>query len=126
MPLAAFVATTGNWVPRGPAAVLLTSYVAFALLATWLRRYYRHATQSMRLVLGFAALLAPFVAVYPMTAVLVERTTRTVIERDYAPQTAGQSEDIRAMSARNAGSDRPNVEPAGPGAAAARVSQSKA
>ena len=59
-------ATTGNWVPRSPAAVLLTSYVAFALLATWLRRYYRHATQSMRLVLGFTALLAPFVAVYPM------------------------------------------------------------
>ncbi len=96
-PLAAYAATTGNWVPRGPSAVLLTSYVAFALLATWLRRYYRHATQSMRLVLGFTALLAPFVAVYPMTAVLVDRTTRTVIERDYAPLTAGQSDDIRRV-----------------------------
>jgi signal transduction histidine kinase len=97
LPFLAFLVTAGDWVPRGPAIVLLTSYVAFALFATWLRRYYRHSTQSMRLVLGFAALLSPFAAVYPMTAVLVERTTRAVIERDYARLTAGQSDDIRRV-----------------------------
>ena len=96
-PLFALMATRGDWIPRGPALVLLTSYVAFSLVATWLRRYYRRSTQSMRLLLGFAALLSPFAAVYPMTAVLVERTTRSVIERDYAPLTAGQSDDIRRV-----------------------------
>ena len=97
LPLLGFMTTGGDWVPGGPALTLLTSYVVFALFATWLRRHYRHSTQSMRLVLGFAALLAPFAAVYPMTAVLVERTTRTVIEHDYAPLTAGQSDDIRRV-----------------------------
>jgi signal transduction histidine kinase len=97
LPLAGFMATAGGWMPWGPALVLLAGYVVFALVSSWLRRHYRHSTQSMRLLLGFAALLAPVAAVYPMSAVLLERTTRTVIERDYAPLTAGQSDDIRRV-----------------------------
>jgi signal transduction histidine kinase len=96
-PLLVLLFTSGTWVPRAPAIVLLTGYAVFTMAATWLRRYYRHATQSLRLILGFAALLIPFAAVYPMTAVMVERTTRQVIENDYAPQTASQSDEIRAI-----------------------------
>jgi signal transduction histidine kinase len=79
------------------AALVLAGAVALvALVAGTLRRSYRHTTQSMRLGLGLLALLAPVLAVYPMLAVTAERTTREVIEREYAPATALHPEELRA------------------------------
>jgi signal transduction histidine kinase len=89
--------TTIGDIPPGPALFTAAAVVLFALFATSARRYYRHTTQSMRLVLAFVALLLPILAVYPLLAVLVDRATRRVIEFDYAPQTASQADEIWAM-----------------------------
>jgi signal transduction histidine kinase len=100
-PLAVVLAPPMNrtWVNLPASAALFTAgaVVLFALFATSARRYYRRTTQSMRLVLAFVALLLPIVAVYPLLAVLVDRATRRVIEHDYAPQTASQPDEIRAV-----------------------------
>ena len=49
-------------------------------VSTSLRRYYRHTTQAMRLILTFCALLAAGVALYPTASFYADRTARTLIE----------------------------------------------
>ena len=77
----------------GPAAGL----ALFGVLAESIRRTYRRTTQAMRLILVFAALILPTFAAYPMAAVLSDRASRTLIERDYAPATARHSQRLLAQ-----------------------------
>jgi signal transduction histidine kinase len=97
LPVAILLLAAGRWLspPGLPSAVLAAAFAGFAVISTHVRRYYRRTTQSMRLLLGFAAILAPLVAVYPMAAVLVDRATRTIVEQQFAPETAGQTDEIR-------------------------------
>lgn len=69
--------------------------VLFALLANWIRRYYRRTTQSMRLLLAFLAMVTPLVAFYPLSAATADRVTRRVIAEDYAPATARHPQQLR-------------------------------
>ena len=66
----------------------------FGVLAESIRRSYRRTTQAMRLILVFAAVLLPTFAAYPMAAVLSDRASRTLIEREYAPATAQHSQHL--------------------------------
>ncbi|HEY7474368.1 MAG TPA: hypothetical protein VH679_05115, partial [Vicinamibacterales bacterium] len=66
----------------------------FGVLAESIRRSYRRTTQAMRLILVFAALLLPTFATYPMAAVLTDRASRSLIEKDYAPATAHHSQQL--------------------------------
>jgi signal transduction histidine kinase len=89
-----------RWLPPMPwlsAALVLAAAVAFGVAATALRRYYRHTTQGMRLFLLFVALFAPCAVVYPMAASTADRTTRDLIEHEYAPATVRHPEEIRAQ-----------------------------
>jgi signal transduction histidine kinase len=74
--------------------------VAFAIWGAPLRCYYRHTSQAMRLVLLFAALALPAVAVYPLAAASADETARTLIEQSYAPATAHHPDELIAEIAR--------------------------
>ena len=69
--------------PAASSLCIAGALALFALVSTSLRHYYRRTTQTMRLLLGFLALLVPLLTIYPMIAVVVDRTTRAVIEREY-------------------------------------------
>jgi signal transduction histidine kinase len=70
---------------------------AFALAATTFRRYYRRrATQGMRLVLMFGALLTPSVLFYPTAWWYEDGAARSLVEHEYAPETEGQTDALVA------------------------------
>ncbi|MCC7007813.1 MAG: HAMP domain-containing histidine kinase [Acidobacteria bacterium] len=99
LPVAALVASSPRWpTPPGPPALSMTLlFAGFAVAAPRLRRRYRHATQSSRLVLGFLALVVPLAGLYPLVASAIDRSARAVIETEYSPQAARQSDDIRSL-----------------------------
>ena len=68
---------------------------AFALAATTFRRYYRRrATQGMRLVLMFGALLAPSIIFYPTAWWYEDRAAQSLVENEYGPATEGQTDTL--------------------------------
>jgi signal transduction histidine kinase len=81
-----------------PAWELLLAGVAaagFALAATTFRQYYRRrATQGMRLVLMYGALLAPAIVFYPTAWWYEDRAARALVEEHYAPATEGQTDQL--------------------------------
>jgi len=81
----------------GPGALAaVAGAVAFGLAGHWLRRVYRRTTQSARLTFELLALVIPLLLLYPIRAVTVDETTRELIEREYAPATAGHPQQLRA------------------------------
>jgi signal transduction histidine kinase len=88
---------------RPAAIVFALAAVAFTLLARQLRRRYRHGSQAARLLLAFAAVLAPIVVLYPMSASTTDRQTRHLIEDTYAPEAAQHLLDLREVIARAKG-----------------------
>jgi signal transduction histidine kinase len=70
--------------------------VGCVVAVAWLRRTYGRTTQSVRLLLALLAGLLPPLTLYPLTAQTADRTTRRVIEMDYAPAAAGHPEELRA------------------------------
>ena len=82
----------------------------FGVLAESIRRSYRRTTQAMRLILVFAALLLPTFAAYPMAAVLSDRASRTLIEREYAPATAQHSRAPAPPAGTGARRNRPHPQ----------------
>ena len=56
----------------------------------------------MRLVLVFGALFLPTVALYPMATFYADRTTRQLVEQEYAPATAQSPAGAAAPAARRA------------------------
>ena len=101
LPLAAFgavsAATAAFVLPIGVAAV---SAALFGLLAGRLRGLYRHTSAGRRLVLGFAALLVPVLALYPLSAAITDDTIRTLVEDEYVPAVAGHPQELRRQLAR--------------------------
>jgi nitrogen fixation/metabolism regulation signal transduction histidine kinase len=79
------------------AAIVAASTILFGLIATGLRRHYRHTSEAQRLVLQFLALIAPVLAVYPLASSQADRATREVIARDYAPATEAARKPQRLM-----------------------------
>ncbi|MEO8482657.1 MAG: HAMP domain-containing sensor histidine kinase [Acidobacteriota bacterium] len=87
----------------GPAAPMLTMAIAvvgFAILAPSIRRRYRRASQATRLLLAFAAVLAPMAVAYPLSATTSDALTRQIIEADYAPAIARHPQAMGATLER--------------------------
>jgi hypothetical protein len=127
-PLALIPLLSSTPVPAVGIAVVGASAALFGLTATRLRRQYRITSEARRLVLRFGSLLVPILVAYPLASALAERTTRTVIERDYGPATvAARQLDalMRTLERAQAEIDRvPNLERlARPGADAEASSQ---
>jgi hypothetical protein len=80
----------------------------FALAATTFRQYYRRrATQGMRLVLMYGALLAPAIVFYPTAWWYEDRAARALVEDRFAPATEGQTDQlVSELDAARADIDR--------------------
>ncbi len=102
LPVAGLRALPASLAGRAALALLpvVVAGAVFALRAAWIRRRFRHTTQSTRLLLAFAAVLVPLMALYPLSAATADRLTRHVIENDYGPAIAHQPEELRAELAR--------------------------
>jgi len=98
-PLGAALIVPGPLQPL-PSWALFTAGIAaaaFALAATTFRRYYRRrATQGMRLVLMFGALLAPAIIFYPAAWWYEDRASQSLVEQQYGPATEGQTDTLVA------------------------------
>ncbi|HUF46157.1 MAG TPA: HAMP domain-containing sensor histidine kinase, partial [Vicinamibacterales bacterium] len=68
---------------------------AFGALAGVLRRWYRHTTHAMRLVLLFGALAGPPLINYPLTAAAADGAARQLIETEFAPAMLRQPEAVQ-------------------------------
>jgi signal transduction histidine kinase len=102
-PAAALVVTqrtSAGFASPAPALTLALAAVAFAVVATTLRRRYRRTSQATRLLLAFAAVLTPMIVGYPLSAATSDTLTRRVIETDYAPAIARHPEDLLAALTR--------------------------
>ncbi len=86
--------------PRAGLLVAAGAVALFGLGAAAVRRWYRHTTQAMRLVLLFCALLLPLVALYPATWFYANAAARGLIEHEYAPDTASLPQDTLAELTR--------------------------
>lgn len=79
------------------ALVTIVSLAAlFALAAVGLRTFYRHASQSTRLLCLFAATAVPALAWYPVVAFAADRSTEHLIESSYAPATMDHPQQLFA------------------------------
>ena len=98
-PLGAAVVLSSPLQPL-PSGALLSAGIAaaaFALAATTFRRYYRRrATQGMRLVVMFGALLAPAIIFYPTAWWYEDRAAQSLVEQQYGPATEGQTDTLVA------------------------------
>ena len=98
-PLTAAAVVPSPLQPLPPWALLPAGVAAaaFALAATTFRRYYRRrATQGMRLVLMFGALLAPAIIFYPTAWWYEDRAAQSLVEHQYGPATEGQTDTLVA------------------------------
>jgi signal transduction histidine kinase len=86
--------------PLTAALIAAVSAAVFAWRAAAVRRRYRRATQSTRLILGFLALVVPLLAIYPLANGMAERATQDLIAHDFAPAAAGQPEMLRQQVVR--------------------------
>ncbi len=86
VPTVALVAVgPGHFGPVGAWLGAAAALAAFGALSRILRHFYRHTTQAMRMVLLFAALAAPPLVIYPLTAAAADDAARTLIETQFAP-----------------------------------------
>jgi len=85
------------WSPLPTTAILLVAAAAatFALHAATLRHFYRHASQSARLLSLCAATIVPALLWYPVVAFSADRSTEHLIETAYAPATLDHPQQLR-------------------------------
>ena len=79
----------------GPIAVALAALLAMAAAADWARAVLRRGTQPARLLVLFAALALPSLALYPALAGLAARDRHATIEGDLATQIVNQRRDLQ-------------------------------
>ena len=97
LPGAAIVAVTD--LPPGPFLTLLAGCAVAALLAARVRPSLRNASQTGRMLLLLVAFLAPALLAYPSVFHYGSEAKRGLIEREYAPQAAGQPQALRGSLA---------------------------
>lgn len=85
------------WSPLPISAVLVVASGAalLALSAPKLRRFYRHSSQSARLLLLCAVTIVPALLWYPVVAFSADRSTEHLIETQYAPATLDHPQHLR-------------------------------
>ena len=105
LPVAAWAAGFGvigalgvslGWrVPWVPAAVAYAAVVVAAALSGRVVPRFRHASQGLRLILAFLALLLPAVVMYPTLMHFADRANHVEIERNFAPEVITQRDAIK-------------------------------
>jgi len=90
-------AVPNPWLPLPIPALLGVAGAAtlFALSAVRLRHFYRHASQSARLLSLCAATMLPALIWYPVVAFSADRSTEHLIETSYAPTLLGHPQQLR-------------------------------
>ncbi|HUR21276.1 MAG TPA: ATP-binding protein [Vicinamibacterales bacterium] len=93
----AIASVPNRWSPLPISAVLFVAGGAavFALSAGRLRRFYRHSSQSARLLLLCAVTIVPALFWYPVVAYSADRSTEHLIETQYAPATVDHPQQLR-------------------------------
>ncbi len=86
-----------RWSPLPIAAVLVVAggAVIFALSAGKLRHFYRHSSQSARLLALCAGTIVPALLWYPVVAFSSDRSTEHLIETQYAPSTLDHPQQLQ-------------------------------
>ena len=82
--------------PRLPLIAALAAAGAAAILGPRARRYYSQASHAMRLLSIWLLLILPALLLYPVSLHFAERASRAVIAREYAPRTAGHTNELQA------------------------------
>ena len=93
--ISALGVSLGWRVPWVPAAVAYAAVVVAAVLSGRVVPWFRHASQGLRLVLAFLALLLPAVVMYPTLMHFADRANHVEIERNFAPEVITQREAIK-------------------------------
>ncbi len=104
LPLAAWIAafaivaalgTSLRWrVPVVQTTLACFAVVAAAMLSRRVVPRFRHASQALRLILAFLALLLPALVMYPTLVHFADRANRREIERTFAPEVMNQRDAI--------------------------------
>src|SRR5688572_23573826 len=94
---AAIALVPNRWSPVPISAVLVvaTGAAIFALSAIKLRHFYRHSSQSARLLSLCAVTIVPALLWYPVVAFSADRGTEHLIETQYAPATLDHPQQLR-------------------------------
>ncbi len=87
-----------RWSPLPTAAIIAVACVAagFALTAARVRRFFRHASQSTRLLCLFGAAALPALVWYPAGTFSADRAIEHLIEHTYAPATVNHPQQLQA------------------------------
>ena len=98
---AAALGLASVWLPALATVAPIALGAAFAsaiaaLAAAPIRRRYRRASQSTRLLLLFGATVLPALVIDPIVSVSAQRATESVIESVHGPATVGHPEHLRA------------------------------
>ena len=93
----AIASVPNRWLPLPISAVLVVAGGAavFALSAPRLRHFYRHSSQSARLLVLCALTIVPALLWYPVVAFSADRSTEHLIETQYAPATLDHPQQLR-------------------------------
>ena len=86
-------------VPPGPVFGLALVVVGFAWFSADIRRYARHTTQAIRLLLIYCAVVLPPLALYPLAASTADRAARLQVEQEFAPAIARHPQHLQAQLA---------------------------
>jgi len=102
---AAALGLASVWLPALSTVAPIALGAAFAsalgaIAAAPLRRRYRRASQSTRLLLLFAATVLPALVIDPIVSVSAQRATESVIETVHGPATVGHPAHLRAELTR--------------------------
>jgi len=98
--VALIAAERGQLSHAEPWIAVLAALGAFGLLSSQLRRIYRHTSQPVQLMLLFAALAAPPLFTYPLSATAADDAARTLIATDFAPAILDQPQVVLETLAR--------------------------
>jgi len=88
------------WIQALPAMALMAAIAASgtaALAGRRARRYYGHASHAMRLLSIWVLLALPAVLLYPVSLHFAGRAQREAIATEFAPRTAGHTNDLQAQ-----------------------------
>jgi len=84
-----------------PFVPVICATVFAGALARWIFPRFRHASQALRLVLGYLALLLPSLAFYPVIVALEETALGSKIVAEYTPEVLNHRTELRVLLRRS-------------------------
>jgi signal transduction histidine kinase len=85
----------------GPFVPVVVAAVFAGALARWVLPRFRHASQALRLVVGYLALLIPSLAFYPVIVTLEESALGEKIAAEYTPEVLNHRTELRVLLRRS-------------------------